>query len=140
MHKPRRVDGVPRRCVPAPSYGHWASGHMNVHDSRFRLPGVRLSQCQPAEGSRTCSPRRQSYLPQDVTEMGSNRKWALGSGFSHLEKCTEGWSVLCEGQRGPSCPMNDPTTGTWCLLEAPDFFPRFHPYRGRASSSPGQVH
>lgn len=37
MHKPRTVNGVPRGCVPAPSYGHWASGHMNVHGSGFRL-------------------------------------------------------------------------------------------------------
>lgn len=60
--------------------------------------------------------------------MGSGRKWALGSGFLHLEKCTEVWSMPCEGQRGPSCPMNDPTVGTWCLLEAPELFPHSHPY------------
>ena len=46
------------------------------HGSGFRLPRDQTVQRQLAEGSRTCSPWRQSYLPQDVTE------WApTGSGL-----------------------------------------------------------
>lgn len=102
----RTVDGMPRLQA-------MATGPLVTW---LRVPASAGSDCPAPTG------RGESHLfsvaavlpSPGCHGMGSDRKWALGSRFFHLEKCTEVWSTPCEGQHGPSCPMNDPTVGTWC--------------------------